>query len=72
MWTRDRNKEDGTFGFTVYNEAGTVVARETGFADHREAERRAQEEQRRALFPVECADIDMTDDELMVELFGEP
>lgn len=67
MWERSRNKKNGTFSFTVWDERGCVVATRAGFKTYQEADLAAEHAQREYLFPSENLH-EMTDDEILHEL----
>lgn len=71
MWERSRNKKNGTFGFTVWDEKGCVVASGHGMKTFQEADRAAEIAQRNYLFPAEPVANNMTDDEILSALFDE-
>ncbi len=69
MWTRSKDKTaEGKFEYALYDNS-TLIERVGGFNTAQEADRAGELAQRRALFPapVEC---DMTDEELLAELFA--
>lgn len=78
MYTRSRDKETGTFSYKVWDWNGDLYAEEGDFVDHQECDKQAELAERRMTLemqsgekPMTIDDViqDMSDDELLAELF---